>query len=66
MVKFTRVKSAAAPGPMRSTGKLTARMRQYEDYVNAVKSSEVGPADPRRGGDRPAVWRSAFRALPSE
>ena len=49
MVKFTRVKSAAAPGPMRSTGKLTARMRQYEDYVSAVKSGEVGQLTPRRG-----------------
>ena len=49
MVKFTRVKSAEAPGPMRSTGKLTARMRQYEDYVSAVTSSEVGQLTPDEG-----------------
>ena len=49
MAKFTRVKSSVAPGPMRSTGKLTARMRQYEDYVSAVKSGEVGQLIPDEG-----------------
>ncbi len=58
MVKFTRVKSSAAPGPMRSTGKLTARMHQYEDYVNAVKSGEVGQLTPYEG--------DATRALAEE
>ncbi len=46
MVKFTRIKASAAPGPMKQTGRLTARMRQYEDYVNAVKPDEAGKLTP--------------------
>ena len=46
MVKFTTIKASAAPGPMRQTGRLTARMRQYEDYVNSVKSDEAGRLTP--------------------
>ena len=49
MVKFTTIKAAAAPGPMRQTGRLTARMRQYEDYVNSVKSDEAGRLAPEEG-----------------
>ncbi len=49
MVKFSTVKASAAPGPMRQTGRLTARMRQYEDYVNSVKSDEAGKLTPEEG-----------------
>ncbi len=49
MVKFTTIKASAAPGPMRQTGRLTARMRQYEDYVNSVKSDEAGRLAPEEG-----------------
>ncbi len=49
MVKFSTVKASAAPGPMKQTGRLTARMRQYEDYVNSVKSDEAGKLTPEEG-----------------
>ena len=49
MAKFTRVKSSDAPAPMRQTGRLSARMRQYEDYVNAVKANEAGQLTPEAG-----------------
>ncbi len=49
MVKFSTIKASAAPGPMRQTGRLTARMRQYEDYVNSVKSDEAGKLTPEEG-----------------
>ena len=48
-VKFTRVKSSNAPGPVRQTGKLTARMREYEEYVNMVKAGEAGRLTPEEG-----------------
>ncbi len=49
MAKFATIKASAAPGPMRQTGRLTARMRQYEDYVNSVKSDEAGKLTPEEG-----------------
>lgn len=49
MVKFSTIKSSAAPGPTKQTGRLSARMRQYEDYVNSVKSDEAGKLTPEEG-----------------
>ena len=49
MAKFSTIKQSAAPSPMRQTGRLSARMRQYEDYVNSVKSDEAGKLTPEEG-----------------
>ena len=46
MAKFTTVKADQAPQPTKTTGRLTARMREYEDYVTSVKRGEVGKLAP--------------------
>ena len=62
MVKFTKIKASAAPGPMKQTGRLTARMRQYEDYVNAVKPDEAGKLTPEEGETTRGLALRASRA----
>ncbi len=49
MVKFSKIAASAAPGPVRKTGSLTARMRQYEEYVNAVMPDQAGRLTPEEG-----------------
>ena len=49
MAEFTVVKEAEAPRPARQTGRLAARMREYEKYIESVKSGQVGRLTPSRG-----------------
>jgi hypothetical protein len=49
MAKFTTVPEREAPKPTRQTGRLAARMREYENYVTAVKSGHVGELAPEKG-----------------
>lgn len=49
MAQFTRMKESAAPRPARQTGRLAARMRQYEEYVSSLKSGEAGKLTPDSG-----------------
>jgi len=49
MVQFSTVKASAAPSPMQQTGRASVRMRQYEDFVNAVGSDEAGKLTPEEG-----------------
>ena len=49
MAKFSTVKASAAPSPTKQTGRLSARMRQYEAYVNDVKEGETGKLTPEEG-----------------
>ncbi len=49
MAEFTLVSEADAPRPARQSGRLTARMREYERYVEGVKGGKVGKLVPSRG-----------------
>ena len=46
MAKFTTVKADQAPQPAKQTGRLMARMREYEGYVSGVKRGDVGKLAP--------------------
>ena len=49
MAEFSVIKEADAPRPARQTGRLAARMREYEKYVDSVPSGRVGKLTPSRG-----------------
>lgn len=49
MVQFSTVKASAAPSPLKQTGRPNVRMRQYEDFVNAVGADEAGKLMPEEG-----------------
>jgi hypothetical protein len=46
---FSVVKESDAPRPARQTGRLAARMREYEKYVDSVSSGKVGKLVPAKG-----------------
>lgn len=48
MAQFSVVKEADAPRPARQSGRLAARMREFEGYVEGVKRAEVGKLMPAR------------------
>ncbi|GMV85773.1 MAG: hypothetical protein AMXMBFR80_16280 [Dehalococcoidia bacterium] len=49
MAEFTVIKESEAPRPARQTGRLAARMREYEKYIEAVPNGKVGRLTPSRG-----------------
>ncbi|MCO5200374.1 MAG: hypothetical protein M9925_01525 [Chloroflexi bacterium] len=49
MAEFTVIKDSDAPRPARQTGRLAARMREYEKYIDAVPPGKVGRLTPSRG-----------------
>ncbi|MBK6319601.1 MAG: hypothetical protein IPF51_12685 [Dehalococcoidia bacterium] len=49
MADFTVIKESDAPRPARQTGRLAARMREYEKFVDAVGAGKVGKLTPNRG-----------------
>ncbi len=49
MAEFTVIREADAPMPRRQTGRLAARMREYEEYARSVTSGGVGRLQPSRG-----------------
>lgn len=49
MAEFSVVKESDAPRPVRQTGRLAARMREYEKYVETVTAGKVGRLTPSRG-----------------
>ena len=46
MAKFTKINADKAPQPAKQTGRLVARMREYEGYVKDVKRGDVGKLTP--------------------
>ncbi|HEX6030745.1 MAG TPA: hypothetical protein VFY90_04880, partial [Tepidiformaceae bacterium] len=62
MAEFTVVKEADAPRPARQTGRLAARMREYERYIESVKSGQVGKLAPSRGESARGVALRVSRA----
>jgi hypothetical protein len=49
MAKFTIVKEKDAPKPIRQSGSLAHRMREYERYVDSVADGSVGRLTPADG-----------------
>jgi hypothetical protein len=49
MAKFSKIPEAQAPRPIRQSGRLAQRMRQYEEHIGAIKSGEVGRLVPEGG-----------------
>ncbi len=49
MAKFNKIPEAKAPKPARASGRLTMRMREYEDFLRSVKSGEVAEVVPETG-----------------
>ncbi|MBE7517835.1 MAG: hypothetical protein HS107_01155 [Thermoflexaceae bacterium] len=49
MAKFSKMPREKAPNPVRQTGRLKARMREYEDHVASIKKGEAGRLDPEGG-----------------
>ena len=46
MVQFAKNRAVNYPGPLKQTGRPSVRMRQYEDFVNAVGPDEAGKLTP--------------------
>lgn len=49
MAEFSVIKDVDAPRPARQTGRLAARMREYEKFVEAVGSGKAGKLVPASG-----------------
>lgn len=49
MAEFTVIRESEAPRPSRQSGRLAARMREYERYVEGVGAGKVGKLVPARG-----------------
>ena len=49
MATFTVILAASAPKPVKAGGQITARMREFDSYIAAVKSGQVGKLAPSTG-----------------
>lgn len=49
VAEFTVIKETEAPRPARQTGRLAARMREYEKYLESVSPGKAGKLVPARG-----------------
>lgn len=49
MAKFSKMAREKAPNPIRQTGRLKARMHEYEEYVSAVRKGDAGRLEPESG-----------------
>lgn len=45
MARFTKMPRKDAPDPIRQTGRLKSRMREYDDYVRGLKKGDAGRLD---------------------
>ncbi|MFN0094755.1 MAG: hypothetical protein ACKVVT_08250 [Dehalococcoidia bacterium] len=62
MAEFSVLKEAEAPRPTRQTGRLAARMREYEKYVESVGTGKVGKLVPGKGESARGVALRVSRA----
>jgi hypothetical protein len=62
MAEFTVIREADAPRPNRQTGRLAARMREYEKYVDSVQSGKIGKLVPAHGESARGVALRISRA----
>jgi len=62
MVEFSVLKKGQAPRPARQSGRLGARMREYETYVSSLKADEEGKLVPSSGESARGVSLRISRA----
>lgn len=62
MAVFSVIKDSEAPRPARQTGRLAARMREYEKYVEQVTQGKVGKLVPSPGETPRAIAMRVSRA----
>ena len=62
MAEFQVVDSSEVPRPTRQTGRLDARMKEYENYLTSVKKNQVGKLSPSPGESARAVAMRVSRA----
>ncbi len=62
MAEFSVIKDTEAPRPARQTGRLAARMREYEHYVQQVKQGQAGKLVPAKGETPRAIAMRVSRA----
>ncbi len=62
MAEFSVIKDTEAPRPARQTGRLAARMREYENYVQQVKQGQAGKLVPAKGETPRAIAMRVSRA----
>lgn len=48
MAKFSKVKRSEMPRVRRQGGRLAARMREYDEYILALKGDEAGMLEPSK------------------
>ncbi|MCB1694361.1 MAG: hypothetical protein KDI19_16430 [Pseudomonadales bacterium] len=62
MAEFSVVPEREAPKPTRQTGRLAARMREYETFVTSVKAGQVGKLTPAKGESARGIALRVSRA----
>ncbi|MGE5596507.1 MAG: hypothetical protein ACM3S1_10800 [Hyphomicrobiales bacterium] len=62
MAEFTVIKETEAPRPARQTGRLAARMREYEKYLDSVSPGKAGKLVPAKGESPRGVALRVSRA----
>ncbi len=62
MPEFSVINRSEAPKPLRQSGKLAARMREYEAFVQGVSKSQAGKLVPAQGESARGVALRVSRA----
>jgi hypothetical protein len=62
MAEFSVIKDTEAPRPARQTGRLAARMREYEKYVEQVPQGKAGKLVPAPGETPRSIAMRVSRA----
>jgi hypothetical protein len=62
MAEFAVVKESDAPRPVRQTGRLAARMREYEKYIEQVGNGKAGKLTPSKGESARGIALRVSRA----
>jgi hypothetical protein len=62
VAEFAVVKESDAPRPVRQTGRLAARMREYEKYIEQVGNGKAGKLTPSKGESARGIALRVSRA----
>lgn len=62
MAEFSVIKETEAPRPARQTGRLAARMREYEKYLDSLGPGKAGKLVPGKGESARGIALRVSRA----
>jgi hypothetical protein len=62
MATFSVIPAASAPRPAKASHSLLARMREFDSYIAAVKSGQVGKLAPSTGETARGICVRVIRA----